>query len=88
MTMFSGSSGVKCIVTVNPSKAVKETALCCHNNPLGLATGDYCWLQLFEGKRYFRVSTHTCVSVQGLTPIEVHGALNAGFETHYGSAGS
>jgi hypothetical protein len=40
--------GVKCIVTVDPGRPVKDTALLCVDNPLGLTQDQYCWIKRRE----------------------------------------
>jgi hypothetical protein len=81
--------GVKCVVTVDPNKSVKDTALLCANNPLGLSRDQYCWIRLPEGKRYCRVETRNCAGVgdADIPPIQIFGAVQIpAFETDFGSA--
>jgi len=84
-----GGFAVKCVVTVDAKRSVKDTALLCDNNPLGLARDQYCWVRLPEGKRYYHVEIHNCATVrkEDLPPILIYGAVQMpAFETHFGSA--
>jgi hypothetical protein len=84
-----GGFGIDCIVTVNPARPTKDTALLCSNNTLGLGVDDFCWVQLPEGKRYFKVETRKCASVAqgGPPPIELYGPVAMGaIRTQFGSA--
>ena len=81
--------GVKCVVTIDPERPVKDTALFCANNPLGLARDQFCWVRLPEGKRYCRVETRKCAGVadEDTPPIQIFGAIQIpAFETEFGSA--